>query len=220
MKRISIYITVITISILSVGAACTKITESNPQLTETLLPVEAVTLVEGAENTSITVHKNTDAYFNIVFSNIDLNRVIENGSREGWCIDWLRPINSNGGTYDDIKLYSTYLVEKWLPVNYLFNIKDDLLQSYPDLTWQEIQLAIWSLRANPKFDLDEVAVIDLPAEMRIDDKPNFSYERVRDVLEAVEKGYRTFNFGKGTKFAVIVETPADIQTVITVVEKR
>ena len=204
------------------GTSCTdSLTGSEPDLSESLISVENVQSIQGGENATITVNKNhKEAYFSIQFSNIDANKVIETGTWDAWCIDWRKPIDSNNGTYNSIQLYSTDLVEKWKPVNYLLNISQDLKSSDPDLTWREIQLVLWSLRANPEFKLDKVAVEDLPSSFRTDGQPNFSNEKVREILKIVENGYKDFVFSAGTKFAVIAETPADVQTVFAVVEKK
>jgi hypothetical protein len=211
----------ITITILFSTSCTNSLTGFEPDLSESLVPVEDVQPIPGGENATITVNKNhKESYFNIHFSNINANKVIETGIWEAWCIDWTKPIDSNNGTYNGVKLYSTDFVEKWKPVNYLLNIKEDLIENDPDITFREIQMAIWSLRSNPVFDLDEIAVEDLPSAMRTNQQPNFSYEKVGEILMIVENGYKEFVFSAGTKFAVIAETPADVQTVFTVVEKK
>lgn len=197
-------------------------TGSEPDITDTLDSVEDVKLIKGAENASIIVNKNhSNAYFNILFGNIETNDVIENGEKVSWCIDWTKPIDSNDGSYNGITLYSTDLVEKWKPVNYLLNITEELRSKDPELTWREFQIVIWSLRANPEFDIDKVAIEDLPSRFRTESgEPNFSIAKVKQILATVEAGHRDFNFSAGTRFAVIAETPVNIQTVFTVVEKR
>ncbi len=211
----------ITIAILFSTSCTNSPTESGPDLSESLEPVEEVQAIPGGQNATIIVNKNQkEAYFSINFSNIDANKVIDNGTREAWCIDWTKPLDSDNGTYNGIKLHSTDLVEKWKPLNYLLNISQELISSDPNITWREIQVAIWSLRANPEFDLDTVTPEELSGAFTTDGQPNFSYEKVREILTIVENGYKGFAFSAGTKFAVVAETPADVQTVIAVVEKK
>ncbi|NGP75639.1 hypothetical protein G3570_03285 [Balneolaceae bacterium YR4-1] len=204
------------------STSCEKsLTGSEPDLTITLKSVEEVQLISGGENTTITVNKNNnESNFSIYFSNIDANNVIENGTLEAWCIDWTKHIGSNNTTYQGIKLYSTDRVEKWEKVNYLLNIKDQLKNGDPNITWREFQVVIWSLRANPEFDLDKIEVEDLPSSMLTNGQPNFSYDKVKEILLILENGYKEFVFSAGTKFAVIAATPADVQTVFGVVEKK
>ena len=196
--------------------------DQSPDLGDSLDPIEEVSLIEGADNAtlSVNINKSKDAYFDIDFSNIQSNNVINNGLKEAWCIDVWKAINSNNGEYKNIKLYSTYLVEQWKPVNYLLNVQEELRNNDPQITWLEIQMTIWSLRAYPKFDLDTTPVEDLPGQFRKDGEALFSYDKVYEVLDFVEANYKDFNFDQnGAKFAVVAEMPVDVQTVITVVEK-
>lgn len=192
--------------------------DNESDLKESLEPVEEVIPVSGAENVTITVNKDSAAFFNIEFSKIKSNDVIQNGIKQGWCIDWETYINSDGGVYQDLELYSTRQVEKWMPVNYLLNIQEDLQNGDPAVTYREIQLAIWSLRGNPKFDLDNVDLNALPGRFEKNGEPTFNRQKVEEVLKAVEEGYRSFDFADGTKFAVIAATPDTVQTVFGVVE--
>ena len=59
---------------------------------------------------------------------------------------------------------------------------------------------------------------DLPGSLQTDGQANFSREKVKAILEVVEADFGNFEFTEGTRFAVIAETPSDVQTVITVVE--
>lgn len=196
--------------------------EKKPDLGESLSPIEEVSLIEGADNTTLTINMNRlkNAYFDIEFSNIKSNEIIGDGVRDSWCIDVWKSIDSNNGVYDNIKLYSTYLVEQWKPVNYLLNVQKSLRNSDSQITWLEIQLAIWSLRAYPKFDLDTTSIDNLPGQFRKDGEALFSYDKVYEILDFVEANYKSFNFEQnGTKFAVVAEMPVDVQTVITTAEK-
>ncbi|MCW9706768.1 hypothetical protein [Fodinibius salsisoli] len=220
MKGISSHTIYILVAILLFNFSCTEDPVSNTSdLEDSLDPVEKVVAIEGGESATITVEKDSKAFFTIKFSEIKPNNIIQNGIKEGWCIDWQKPINSNNGTYNEIKLYSTYLVEKWMPVNYLLNIQENLQANDPEITYREIQLAIWSLRANPEFNLDEVDLNDLPNRFMKDGQAAFNAKKVNEVLNMVETGYRDYDFSpSGTKFAVIAETPVDVQTVFGVVE--
>lgn len=200
--------------------SCKNLTGESDDISDSLDPVENVVPVEGAENATITVNKSSDYYFSIGFTDLAENTVIQDGfTGEGWCIDWQKPIDSDNGTYSGIQLYSTFNVEKWNPLNFLLNITDDLREADPELTFREIQAAVWSLRGFPEFNLEAIPDEELPSRLRGDEgEANFSREKVATILEIVEGGYENFNFTEGTRYAVIAETPADVQTVITVVE--
>ena len=208
----------VSLSLLLIFSSCKNLTGESGELTETLDPIENVTPISGAENSTITVNRTSDSYFRLGFTNVQSNGIVSDGMvGEGWCIDWQKPIDSNNGTYENIQLYSTFNVESWNPTNYLFNIVDDLKNADSELTLYDIQAVVWSLRGFPKFNLDQIAAEDLPARMLTDGEPNFSYEKVRTILEIVEAGHEQFDFTEGTRYAVIAETPPDVQTVITVV---
>jgi hypothetical protein len=201
-------------------SACGNLTSSNEDITGSLDPVENVIPITGAENSTLTVNLQSSAYFQLEFQDIQNNENISNGFvGEGWCIDWQVPIDSNNTSYSDVPLYSTFNVESWKSLNYLLNIKDDLFDADPELTYREIQLVVWTLRGYPEFNLNEIAVSNLPSRMLENGEPIFSYEKVNTILQIVEEGYENFEPAEGTKYAVIAETPSDVQTVITVVEK-
>lgn len=219
MKKKSYYNTLIVVLAFStLLLSCETVTGDLGEDSRIQTVIENVSEIPGAENASITVNGHQQSFFMLEFKDIETNKVIGNGMSEGWCIDWKKPINSNNGTYSGIKLYNTFRVDGWKRLNYLLNIKEELLNEDPDLTYREIQVVIWSLRANPEFDLDKVKTEDLPGRMLTEGERNFSTEKVKAILDRVEKGFKNFQFSEGTKFAVIAATPADVQTVITVVE--
>lgn len=205
--------------IITLFSSCISSTNSENDLSDSLDPVEDVIPVSGGQNSVITVNKGSDSYFVIQFGQIQNNDIIDNNYEgEGWCIDWQMPIDSDNSVYNNIQLYSTFNVEKWYPLNYFFNIVDDLKDADPELSYYEFQVVIWSLRGFPEFNLDAIADDELPSRMSTDGELNFSREKVNTILEIVEAGYEDFDFTEGTRFAVIAETPSDVQTVITVVE--
>jgi hypothetical protein len=209
----------VTVSTLLSITSCKNLTGDSGNISQSLEPVENVIPLEGAERSSITVNKGTESYFRLGFSGMGSNDVIANGFEgEGWCIDWQKPIESNGATYSDIQLYSTYNVEKWNPLNFFFNIMDDLKQADSDLTYREFQAVVWSLRGLPEFNLEALTDEELPSRLKSDGQANFSREKVATIIDIVEAGYEDFDFTEGTRFAVIAETPSDVQTVITVVD--
>jgi hypothetical protein len=196
-------------------SSCNDSTTSAP-ITDSLDPISEVSLIPGAENSTIIINRSSVTYFSLEFMNISSNKIVDNDIREGWCIDWQKPIDSNGGIYTNIPLYSTFNVEKWNPLNFLLNIKEQLKADDPDITQLEIQVVIWSLRGYPKFDLDSINIEDMPGRLHNNGVPTFSAEKVKEILQIVENGHKDFAFIPGTKFAVIAELPVDVQTVITV----
>jgi len=223
MKRLASFITfTIIATVLTINSACQKnATSSDDDLNKTLELVEEVSEIPGGENATITVNRNDteESYFSIEFSNINPNDILENGVKDSWCIDVRAPLDTDNGTYRDIQLYSTYLVDQWRPVNYLFSMREELKVDNPDLTWREFQIAIWALRTNPEFNLNEISMEELPDAFKKDGQLNFSIEKVNKLLDIAEAGYEDFDYAEGSKYAVIAATPPEVQTVITFVER-
>jgi len=215
-KSISAYCLIIPALVLAFSS-CKDSTTSAP-IDDSLDPIHELTFVPGSENTTITVNRSSETYFSVEFKNIGSNNIMGDKTSEGWCIDWLKPINSNGGVYNNVKLYSTFNVEQWNPLNYLLNVKEELKAGDPGITQLEIQVAVWSLRGFPEFDLNKIAIQDLPGRMQNDGQLTFDTDKVNQILQIVENGHKDFSFTPGTKFAVIAELPADVQTIITVVQ--
>lgn len=196
-------------------------TDSDPEIEESLETVEEVSLISGGEDATVTVNLNEEeAYFDVEFSNIGPNDIIENGTRKAWCIDIWTSINHNGGTYENIPLYSTYPVEDWKPLNYLINIEEELRSNDSEIGWREIQLAIWSLRGNPEFNLDEVDVADLPSAMQSNGEPRFNAQKVKDIVDMVKDNSANFDYLEASKFVVVAGMPSGVQTFITVVDNN
>lgn len=197
-------------------------TNNEPEIEESLETIEEVKIISGAENATVTVNLNEDeeAYFDVQFSNIEPNDVIENGTRRAWCIDIWTSIDHNGGTYENIPLYSTYLVDEWKPLNYLLNNEEEFRKNDAEIGWREIQLVIWSLRGNPEFNLDEVKVEDLPSAMQSNGEPKFNAQKVKDLIELVKNKGKNFDYSEASKLVVIAGMPSDVQTFITVVDNN
>jgi len=198
--------------------SCNNVTDGNDDLSASLNPIAEVVPIAGGENSTVIVNTAQQAYFNIEFRDVGSNNVIGNNVFEGWCIDWQKPINSDNGVYDGIRLYSTFGVEKWMPLNYFLNIIDDLKADDPSLTHREFQVVIWELRGFPEFNMNEIDISDFPNRMVTNGEYNFDPRKVRDIVELVNAEYEDFEFEEGTRFAVIAEMPVDVQTLIAVTE--
>jgi len=209
--------------ILFVITSCKSITSTDTDdegLEDSLDTVEEVELIPGAGNVTLIVNKTDRSYFSLEFLEIEENNLIENGEGEGWCIDWESPINSQNGTYTGIQLYSTFGVEKWNELNMLLNMKDQLMAQDSSISYREIQAAIWALRPRPAFDLDNMDMESLPLDMAQSGELLFDLAKVKEIIKAAKVNAKSFSYNEQGKFAIIAETPADIQTVITVVSKR
>ena len=197
-------------------SGCSEIV-SNTQIDDSLENVEEVSLIEGADNITVTVNKGDESYFTLGLRGVSNQLEYLTHANLGWCIDWQTPINSNGGVYSGVKAYSTLGVESWNRINYILNHIEELRGLFPDTSFREIQLVIWSLRGNPEFNIDEVDLSDLPPEFRDNGNPLFDQNLVKDILNFVDEQYSDWSYTDGDFYAVILETPADVQTLITIV---
>jgi hypothetical protein len=189
---------------------------SSPELEESLEVVPNVTLIDGAENTSIRVNRGTNSYFDVDISNVGWNTLISNGKRGAWCLSWNDPINSNDATYDGVGVYSTRGDDRFDMVNRLFTMKSEITRNDPGITWREIQVAIWALLDYPKFDMN--AVSELPRDFRTDGQANFDKQRVDYIVQTVSSGgtsmQRSLDGNDLKKKTIcILATDDDIQTI-------
>ncbi|PKD43289.1 hypothetical protein CWD77_11785 [Rhodohalobacter barkolensis] len=172
-----IFATVMTFS------ACDVISEKG--LDESLDKVPNVTAIKGAENASITVNKGSNSFFSIDIDNVEWNTLISNGEREAYCIAWKDPISSDNSIYDGIGVYSTAGDKQFADVNRLFTMKNALQKADPEITWREIQVAVWSLVPFQEFDMN-MPVDELPSRVRSNGEVNFDKDKVQFILDAVQ----------------------------------
>ncbi|MCA1802733.1 MAG: DUF3466 family protein [Rhodothermaceae bacterium] len=181
-------------------------------LQDSVQGVPFVKLIDGAENSTITLTKGTDSYFRLEISNIDPNDHILPGLAKAWCIDWRTPIST--GVHDGIRLHSSYGDKSLKPVNYLLNIKGALMAQDQDLTYKEIQVAIWSLLHYPEFNLNKIKAEQLPSDMVRDGKPDFDRRKAEQIVMHVNSNVDSFTYTSATRYAVVAETPSNTQTLI------
>lgn len=204
-------------------SACDSIIDSTSkkEIEKSMEFIPSLTAIDEASNTTLTVNRSSASYFSLNLDGIGENSIISNGSSfGGWCIDYDKPIDSNGGIYESLQLYSSHRTIAWKPLNYFLNIKGDLKQEDPDLSYREIQVVIWSLMPHPEFDLNQISDDDLPSRVMQNGQRNFDENKIAQILNIVESNYRDFHYGPESKFAIVIETPADVQTVITVAGGR
>lgn len=175
----------------------------NATLEESIAPYMELQAVEGASNATMVVNrgetKSLDSYFALDFSNIQPSGIFSEGTVEGWCLQWNKPLRQNNDVHRGMEVYSTFGNSSWKPANYLMNIKEDLKSEYPDITYREIQVALWSLIETPKFDLDEVLNTNrMPQRMISNGEPNFNVETVKQIVNKVQAEASEFEYKLGT----------------------
>jgi len=183
-------------------------------LQDSLDVIPELSLIEGGENSNVTVNDGTESYFTFDITNINPNNHISEGSGKGWCILWNKPIASHNTTHAGLRLYSSYGDKQWKPLNYLLNIRESLVKNDSDISYREIQAAIWSLMDFPEFNLNNISIDQLPSRMVRDGQYNFDRERVNQIIKHVRDNYKSFEYSSASTYAVVAETPSDTQTII------
>lgn len=181
---------------------------------DSLQSVPNITAIEGAESTNLTVSKGSESYFIVDISNIKANEFISAGEARAWCIQWDKPIASNNDQHPGIKLYSTKGDNNWKPINYLLSIRPYLQRMDPEITYKEIQIAIWSLLDFPKFDLNELSINELPTDMVRDGRYDFNRPKAEQIINHVRDNFKSYEYNSSSTFAVVAEMNTETQTVI------
>jgi len=190
----------------------------NPSLEESVAPYLELEAIEGASNTNVTVNRGDvhglDSYFAFDLSNIESNGLIREGVVEGWCLEWNKPIRQNNDVHQGVELYNTFGSDTWKSANYLMSIKKELKANDPDLTYREIQVALWSLIDTPTFNLDEVLQEGrMPSRMISNGQPNFSVKKTKDIVNRVRKEVGNFEYKPGSPIIVFSRTEDDQQNI-------
>lgn len=205
----------ILVGVFFVFSAC----ESNmaPDVEESFNVIQEVEAIEGAQNATMDLQNNNsgESYFTVDLSNIEPNNLINNTTKEAWCIEWDK--GAINGVQEGVKLHSTKGKEGWKELNYLLTIKDQLRAQDPELTWKEIQVAIWSLVPHKPFDIDKIPTYqNFDPQFYNDDEYKFDVQKAKNIVSQVKSDANSLQKLKGGTqfevFAVIVEN--DGQTVI------
>ncbi len=193
--------------------ACNETIETPPIDPEITYDLEEV---EGAQNADMTLSQGEavgrDSWFEVDLSGIESNNIIANGISEGWCVEWQKNIAQNGDLHNGVRMYSTEGKDRWKPLNYLLTIKDRLQREDSDLTFREIQAAIWSVVDGSDFDVDMPAD-EMPPRLTTDGQPNFDREKVMAIVNKVQANASSHTFDTGSKHAVFISASDNDQTV-------
>lgn len=204
-----------------VFSACDVTSEKG--IDESLESVPNVTVIKGAENASVRVNRGTTSNFSIDIDNVEWNNLISNGEREAYCIAWKDPISSDNAIYEGVGVYSTAGDKQFADVNRLFSMKNALQKADPEITWREIQVAVWTLIPFQEFDMN-MPVDELPDEVTSNGEINFSKDKVNFILDAVKNksvgktaessGLMNSESETSDKTMCVIGTNEDTQTLI------
>lgn len=221
MNKKLLYVILASVSIMLYMSACDNNVSSDFQ--DSLELFTGLEQIPEASNTNVVINKGDnvgmDSYFQLDIRGADSNLLIQNGVKEGWCLEWKKPLRSNNDEHKGVKWYSTLDNNKWKPLNYFLSIKDDIVKDDPTITFREVQAIIWTLAGEmnlaPEFNLDKLSDSELPSRLLLEGKANFSKEKVKSISARVLSEYKTASADSYTLHGVVGETDGDEQTVIT-----
>lgn len=199
--------------------SCDTISE-NGNLEKSMETVPNLELVNGADNVTMKVNKGeaNNSYFSVELNNIGKNAVINDGTQKAWCIVYDKPLDSNGGVYDGVKLYNSFGDKSFKPLNQFLNARYDLRNEHPQLTWKEEQVIIWSVmdKHNP-FNLDKVDISSL-SRLQRNGQPLFDIDLVKEILSDLKRDLDSFEYKTGQVYAIVGDNGQDDQTIIFIGE--
>lgn len=188
----------------------------NTSFENSVEPYMELEAIDNTENTIITVNRGDvsglDSYFSFNLNNTPDHGLVRAGLTEGWCLEWNKAIAQNNDTHGGVEMYSTAGSSTWKPANYLMNIRKELQEEDPSLTYREIQVALWSLIETPAFNLDEALNNGtMPSRMLLNGKPNFDVNKVKSITNRVRKEVVDFSYGPDKRFLVFARTDGSQQ---------
>ena len=197
----------------------------NPSLEESVAPYLELEAIEGASNTTVTVNRGAahglDSYFSLDLSNFETNGLIGEGVTEGWCLEWNKPIRQNNDVHDGVELFNTFGSDTWKGPNYLMTIKNELKASDPELTYKEIQVALWSLIEEPAFNIDKVLQDGrMPSRLMTNGQPNFDVDKTKQIVNRVRNEVKAYTYEPGGPVLVFALTGGSDQNVGGVTGER
>ena len=174
-------------------------------LEESLDAIPSVRVIPGAENAQINVNKNeTTSYFTVQLDNLAEELGIPTGEYDAWCAQWDTPLNSNNMTYSGVQILDIQGEEYWKEIAFLLDNADDWIAngladdaegdqiaSFINITWAEIQLAIWCLINHKKFELKQEYLSQISQQFS-----NVDLDAVNRILSYIEKYVSEWKFEK------------------------
>jgi hypothetical protein len=173
--------------------------------------VPNIQLIEGAENATLTASENKlTSYFTFDLRDIAANEFIESGIYEGWCAEWTTLINTDGEVYSGVRLYNAETDKNLENISYLLGKRDEYYRT-TGASWQDIQIAIWTILDFPRFDYERLDISEFPDDFRDGEQLLFSKSRVSGILQDVKKNSGKFNAYRTKGTLVLVENASGVQ---------
>lgn len=177
--------------IMAAGLMACETSNSVDGLEDSLADIPDLNLIEGAEQVVATVNKDRKtSNFTITIDGMEEISGIEAGEYAAFCALWDTPINSSNGSYGNVSLHSIKGEAYWQGVNYLVNNVDRYFEENDDLTWLEVQIALWSIMDHKKFDMNTIPSRELPSYVR---DGRFDQDLINTIIHDVEENKSSFD---------------------------
>lgn len=170
--------------------------------------IESTVPVAEAQEVTMDLRSGTNSFalHLIELSNIKPNPIISNGQKKAWCIEW--DVSSINGVQQNVKLHSTAGKAYWNKLNYLLNQIEHYKQIYPEISYKEIQVAIWSVVDYKTFSVDEIpGYKNFPPNFYKDGEYLFDVSLAKEIIDEVRKKASGTVF---EKFALVIENEGQI----------
>lgn len=210
-KNIQVAFTICSLLVILFIQSCEYSNSSN--IEESVEFIQSTVPIEEAQNVTMELRNgnNVGSLYLANLSNIEPNPYITNGQKKAWCIEW--DVRSIQGVQNNIKLHSTQGQAYWNKLNYLLKQLENLGQEYPDLSWKEIQIVIWSIVDYKPFNIDKIPdYTNFPSQFYRDGEYLFNVELSKELIKYVENN--AISAG-GEKFAIIIENEGQIVTTVS-----
>jgi hypothetical protein len=192
---------------------------------ESLDSIPSLRVIPGAENARINVTRNEQtSYFTVQLDNLAEELGIPAGEYKAWCAQWDVNINSNNATYSGVQILDIEGEEYWKEIAFLLDHADDLMANglavddegdqiatVVNITWAEIQLAVWVLINHRKFELREQYLSEIAQQFR-----NVKPESVERILAYVRQYVSGWKFEKMRKIIYYCYNGNDVQDLLLV----
>jgi len=169
--------------------------------------VPDVQLIEGADNATINVrYDRQHSYFTVNVSNIGNLESISDGVYYAWCLQMDRPISTNSD-HSGTKLYSTSSDKIFNKLNYIINRQSFYVNDLHDLTWKDIQVAMWVILETPDLRIETIAD-QMPSSV-----DGYIPENVNAIISDVQNNGRNFKPQFGHKELIMANSSGENQDI-------
>ncbi|MDX1591906.1 MAG: hypothetical protein R3283_08085 [Balneolaceae bacterium] len=165
--------------------------------------------IEGVGNLKISITEAEETFFEADIDGLRQVAMPSANIRSGWSLFPELDLSTGNSLYSNVTLFTTQGNSKWDKVNYLLNVRQDLIKSVPQLTRLEVQAAIWTLSPHLNFDYLNPELKTLIPAMVQSGMPAYDTTLVTEVVDHVEANYRGYDFDEFSVYGVIVRGGSD-----------